>query len=166
MLGGEVSASWQPGRIVRLRGPHGRGFVLPRSARRVGLAAIDGTLLRLLPLVHEALDHKAAVVCCSTGVPDFLPADVEVVLPENLADLWGWADYAAILVGIQSLEGLRNRLGLASQVSTAMIVEILVDFPMVCGGMSECGVCAVPLRRGWALACKDGPVFNLNQLEG
>lgn len=166
LLGTEYSASWQPGRKVRLRGPQGQGFVLPRSTRRVGLAAIDGSLLRLLPLVHQALDQNAAVVCCSAGVPAYLPPDVEVVPPENLADLWAWADYAAILVGMHSLDGLRDRLGLAGQSPAALSVEILVDFPMVCGGISECGVCAVPLRRGWALACKDGPVFNLNQLEG
>ena len=35
---------------------------------------------------------------------------------------------------------------------------------MPCGGAAECGICAVPFGRGWKLACKDGPVFELNPL--
>jgi hypothetical protein len=31
--------------------------------------------------------------------------------------------------------------------------------------MADCGVCGVKGRRGWRLACKDGPVFDLNDLE-
>jgi len=38
--------------------------------------------------------------------------------------------------------------------------------PMPCGGLGDCGLCAVDLKRGWKLACKDGPVFDLNELEG
>jgi NAD(P)H-flavin reductase len=40
----------------------------------------------------------------------------------------------------------------------------LVVAPMPCGGLAECGVCAVTTRRGWKLACKDGPVFDLGEL--
>jgi hypothetical protein len=32
--------------------------------------------------------------------------------------------------------------------------------------MGECGVCAVNLRKGYKLACKDGPVFDLRSLLG
>ena len=33
------------------------------------------------------------------------------------------------------------------------------------GGQGECGVCAVRTRSGWSLACKDGPVYDLAELE-
>jgi hypothetical protein len=35
---------------------------------------------------------------------------------------------------------------------------------MPCAGLADCGVCAVELRRGWKLACKDGPVFDLRDI--
>ena len=39
-------------------------------------------------------------------------------------------------------------------------VFVLVDAPMPCAGMGDCGVCAVKARGGYRLACKDGPVFE------
>jgi NAD(P)H-flavin reductase len=36
---------------------------------------------------------------------------------------------------------------------------------MPCSGLADCGVCAVPARRGYKLACKDGPVFDLDELD-
>jgi dihydroorotate dehydrogenase electron transfer subunit len=44
------------------------------------------------------------------------------------------------------------------------MVKALVMTPIPCGGIAECGACAVPAHRGWKLACRDGPVFNLNEL--
>ena len=42
--------------------------------------------------------------------------------------------------------------------------QALIVTPMPCGGIAECGVCAVTVRRGWKMACKDGPVFDLKEL--
>ena len=39
--------------------------------------------------------------------------------------------------------------------------QALVTLPMPCGGLGECGACAVPIRRGWKLACQDGPVLDV-----
>jgi hypothetical protein len=35
---------------------------------------------------------------------------------------------------------------------------------MPCAGLAACGVCAVQTRRGWKLACVDGPVFDLKEI--
>jgi NAD(P)H-flavin reductase len=35
---------------------------------------------------------------------------------------------------------------------------------MPCGGVADCGACAVETRLGWKLACEDGPVFDLIDL--
>jgi NAD(P)H-flavin reductase len=43
--------------------------------------------------------------------------------------------------------------------------EALVLTAMPCGGMAECGVCAVKTAAGWQSACKDGPVFDFASLE-
>jgi hypothetical protein len=52
------------------------------------------------------------------------------------------------------------RPSLASRAGDA---QVLVVTPAPCGGLAECGVCAVTTRRGWKMACKDGPVFSLNE---
>jgi len=53
------------------------------------------------------------------------------------------------------------RPGLAGRAGEA---QVLVVTPMPCGGLAECGVCAFTTRRGWKMACKDGPVFDLSEL--
>ena len=42
--------------------------------------------------------------------------------------------------------------------------QVLLHTPVPCGGVAECGVCAVTLRSGWALACREGPVFALSEV--
>ena len=71
-----------------------------------------------------------------------------------------WADYAAIDVKRDSLEALREGLVERDQLRTNS-AQALVRTPMPCSGLAECGVCAVTVRRGWKLACKDGPVLGL-----
>jgi ferredoxin len=42
--------------------------------------------------------------------------------------------------------------------------QMLIHTPVPCGGMADCGICAVTLRSGWKLACKEGPVFDWKAL--
>jgi dihydroorotate dehydrogenase electron transfer subunit len=35
---------------------------------------------------------------------------------------------------------------------------------MPCGGLGDCGVCALTSGRAWKLACQDGPVFDIHEL--
>jgi hypothetical protein len=97
------------------------------------------------------------------------PASLEVnplnALPEDLA----WPDLLALDLPVERLRELRPFLGLESAALSPCPVQALVEIPMPCGGVAECGACAVPRRgglaRGWKLACKDGPVFHLNELD-
>jgi dihydroorotate dehydrogenase electron transfer subunit len=93
-----------------------------------------------------------------------LPPEVEIQSVSALAEVARWADYVAIDVPRESLPGLRERLGFSEQAKVPFEAQVLVVTPMPCGGMGECGVCAVTVRRGWKMACKDGPVFDLNEL--
>ena len=156
--------TWQPGTTLSLRGPLGRGFSLPGSARRVTLVALGETSARLKPLLADALEQDAAVVLVSDlDVPD-LPSEVEIQPVSALTEVAQWADYLAIDVPRESLPGLREMLGPNGQVRVKLEAQALVLAPMPCGGMGECGVCAVTTRRGWKMNCKDGPVFDLNDL--
>jgi hypothetical protein len=161
-----IPEAWKPETRLSLRGPLGHGFDLPASARHVALVAVDGNPYRLLPLLELALTNKAAVTLLSYTVPASLPAEVEVQPVTVLPEAADWADYLAIDVVRESLPVLWKLIGEGEQVWTLKDAQGLVLTPVPCGGMAACGVCAVNTRRGWKMACKDGPVFRLRDLRG
>jgi dihydroorotate dehydrogenase electron transfer subunit len=165
--------SWSAGTRLAVRGPLGHGFSLPASTRQVALVAAAGAPYPLLPLAGAALVQGAAVALYARQVPAGLPPEVEVLPLESLADALGWADYMAIQMLPGNLTALRHRFGLAPHTPLPIPAQALVMVPMPCGGVGECGICAVATRHpgtpsgrgGWKLACKDGPVFSFNELE-
>ena len=159
-----TNTSWSPGQELHLRGPLGRGFELRVSARRVALIALDGPPVRLRGLIQPALTQDAAVVLVSDFTSERLPDEVEVQPVSTLADVMSWADYLALDVGRENLLKFREKLGSTNQVAAAREAQVLVRTNMPCGGMAECGVCAVSLKSGWTLACKEGPVLDWREL--
>ena len=160
---------WTPGTGLTLRGPLGRGFTLPVSCRRIGLVALGDTASRLAPLIPIALGQEAALALFSDApLPAWLPSAVEAYPLSALPELLAWADFIAIDLPLAALPDLRPRLGLGSSAEHHPALhcpaQALVLAPMPCGGLGECGVCAVPAHRGWKLACLDGPVFNLDEI--
>mgnify|MGYP003575071990 CR=1 FL=1 len=158
------SADWNPGLVLHLRGPLGRGFRLPPPARKVGLVAFDDSYARLRGLIRPALKQDAAVALVGGSAPDNLPDDVEVQPLSALGDILEWADYIAFDVQRENLGMLRERLGKWNPLAAGMGTQFLIRAPVPCGGIAECGVCAVTLRPDWRLACKDGPVFDWREL--
>jgi dihydroorotate dehydrogenase electron transfer subunit len=151
---------------LQLRGPLGNGFRLPGNARKVALAPLGCGPERLLPLADLALTQDAAVALYAPVIPDGLPSAVEILPPELLPDALGWADYLAFDLA----QGWRGRwqsaVGLQEGRKLPFFGQALVRTPIACGGMGDCDVCAVKTRSGWMQACKDGPVFDLEVLEG
>ncbi|NOY99226.1 MAG: hypothetical protein GXP40_08505 [Chloroflexi bacterium] len=159
-----LPADWSPGTRLRLRGPLGRGFSLPRTARRIVLAALGETPARVLALLPPALRQDASLaLLCDTPPPE-LPAEIEIRPLSALPEARIWADYLALDLPRAALPALRARLGLAPEAPAPANVQALVTTPVPCGGLGECGVCALKTKRGWKLACKDGPVFDLRDL--
>ena len=170
---GPIPDSWNPGTELYLRGPLGQGFNLPVSARKVGLVAFDVSPARLKGLIQPALNQDAAVVLVCDSSPDHLPDEVEVQPMSALQEIVAWADYLAFDVEREELNGLKERLGKLNQVAVGKArvepgrneAQALISTPIPCGGMAECGVCAVTLKSAWKLACKDGPVFAWREFE-
>ena len=160
-----LPASWLPGIALNLRGPLGKGFHLPPTARRIALASLDAHPYRLMPLVIQALSLGLEIALFTQLIPAGLPAEVEVLPVHALPEAASWADYLAIDLPSEGLPGLRQRLGLRPGRSLAPATEVLVLTAMPCGGTAECGVCAVKTIQGWRYACKDGPVFDFTSLE-
>lgn len=163
-LASPLPVAWTPGTRLHLRGPLGHGFSLPVSARRVALVALDDSPARLRGLIRPALKQGAAVTLVCKDVSDDLPEDVEVQPLRALSDVLNWADYAAFDVARETLPELRSRLGRESQVRVRWEAQVLVRAPMPCGALADCGVCAVTVKHGWKMVCKDGPVFDLAEL--
>jgi hypothetical protein len=157
--------SWIPGHGIRLRGPLGRGFALPALSRRVALVAYDDSPTRLRGLIRPALKQNAAVVLVRDAVSDNIPDEVEMQPSSALSEVCEWADYIALDVARENLPELRQRLGKLNQRSALRDAQVLVRTPVPCGGVAECGVCAVTLKSNWMMACKDGPVFDWRDLE-
>ena len=163
-LADSLPPAWQPGMRLALRGPLGHGFILPPAARRVGLAALDVPAARLLPLAELALQQELAVALIAPQIPPDLPSALEVLPMDALPELVAWADTLALDLPLASLEGLRGRLGLDPAARPTANIELLVRVPMPCGGVGECGLCAVPVKKGWKHACTAGPVFDFDEL--
>jgi NAD(P)H-flavin reductase len=160
-----IPDSWNPGAELYLRGPLGHGFDLPLSVRKVGLIAFDVSPARLRGLIQPALRQKSAVVLvCNSGVEN-LPDEVEVHPLSALNEIVDWADHLAFDVAHENLKRLKEGLGKLNQVVAGKELQVLVRTPVPCGGVAECGICAVTLKSGWKLACKDGPVFDWRVLE-
>ena len=163
-LADAMPPAWQPGMCLALRGPLGHGFTLPPTARRVALCALGVPAGRLLPLIDPALAQGCAVALAAGNLPPDLPSAVEVLPPESLPELAAWADYLALDLQLADLETLRTRLGLDINTRPVAKIDALVRVPMPCGGLGECGICAVPVKKGWKHVCTAGQVFDFLDL--
>ena len=164
---GPIPDSWRPGDKIHLQQPSGRGFSIPKTIRRLALAALGDTPARLLPTIPTALESGASIAFF-TPVPEIaasLPTAVEIHPISALNDILTWADFLALDLSLEELPNLRTILGLGPHAQIPCPVQALIWTPMPCGAMADCGVCAVPIRKGtYKLACKDGPVFDLQQI--
>jgi hypothetical protein len=160
-----LPGDWTAGMELRLRGPLGNGFRMPGTVRRLALCSLDGSPARLLPLAAQALSQRAAVTVYARSAVAGLPPEVEVLPVDLLPEASAWADFLALDIPLDHLPEVRERLGLNPFQRLACPAQVLIRTAMPCGGLAECGVCAVPTQRGWALACEDGPVFDFNQIE-
>ena len=159
-----IPRSWEPGTALSLRGPLGQGFHLPPTTRRLALAAVGASAARLLPLIPPFLAQDTAVTLFTGARLPALPAELEVYPLQELPGAIAWADFLALDLPLESLPQLRPILGLSPGERLACPAQALVVTGMPCAGLAECGACAVPGRRNWKLACKDGPVFDLNEM--
>ena len=159
-----LPAGWEPGTQLALRGPLGHGFRLPDSLQRLALVACGESITRLLPLASAALARQVAVTLFSDLRLPALPAALEAFPLEALREALAWADFLAMDVPIEDLDKLGDRLGLAAGGKSLYPGQALVQTPMPCAGLAECGACAVKTRRGWKLACEDGPGFDLKAI--
>lgn len=152
-----LPVAWTPGTQLQLRGPFGRGFHLPSSARKIVLAAFGKTCSRLLALLEPALSQKAEITLLTNHPHQGLPLSLEILPLSALPETSRWADYLAFDIPRSNLAGfIRQHSALLHNGYTT---EILLETPLPCGGSADCAICAVQTKKSIRLACKDGPVF-------
>lgn len=165
------------GDSVRVYGPLGRGFRLPRDNGNLLLVGGGVGVAPLVDLAERAVanGHQVVAMMGARSAPGLLPAsawprEVEYVtvtedgsaglsgrVTDHLGSYQPWASkiYACGPNAMyQSLADALRRNGRRQR------PEILMEERMPCGwGM--CYGCAIFTRRGVQLCCKDGPRFNL-----
>ncbi len=152
--------AWQPGTWLDLLSPVGRGFGPAPASRRWLLVGLTQETDRLLPLIPMGLGRGASIVLVTPSPPPGLAAEVEVIPQPGPAI--AWADYIAIDAPGESISALGDLLP-GDAPERRSIAEVLVARPMPCG-IGVCAACALPARRGWKMACVDGPVFGAQEL--
>jgi hypothetical protein len=155
---------WMPGTILELLGPYGRGFDLPANIQRLALVALGDSLARLLPLVYQAVRAEAGIALFTDLSLPALPSALEAHPLSALGGSLDWPDFLALDLPLDRLDGLRQVMSLPAGQILPCPAQALVTTPMPCAGLARCGACAVHGRRGWKLACEDGPVFDLRSL--
>lgn len=165
-----VPASWIPGTPLQLIGPLGRGFRIPGEARRLVVAALGDTVARVLTLIAQALGNELEVALFSDAPLPSLPLSLEAQPLEALTEAASWVDFLALDLPLTRLPELRAVLGAPARRRWPSPAQALIQTSMPCGGIGECGVCAVAGRGGsrrasWHLTCRDGPVFDLEHLD-
>ncbi len=147
-----------------MRGPLGHGFNVPAKARRIALAAYDDAPVRFQGLVTKASAHNTEMVILTDVIPSGLPESVEVQPIQAILEVIRWADYLAMDAARENWPALRMILEPEMARLKKIEAQVLIRTAMPCGGMAECGVCALEARGGWRMVCKEGPVFNLKEL--
>jgi hypothetical protein len=156
------TASFSPGDRFKLWGPLGTSFIPPEISTKWLLLAPNADPGRLLPLVEAGLEAGASVAVWSDQPIANIPPMVELLASPS--DGLKWADYIAIDLGDSDTFEAPSLSAQDLKASDAIIIEVLCTPPMPCG-FGGCGLCAVKGKRGWHLACLDGPVFNWNELD-
>jgi len=162
--------SWHPGCQITYRGPQGHGFSVPSILRRIALIGYDNHPSRLMPLVQLGLKMKADIVIAGEfhDKPDIckdIPPQIELADTDQIPELLGWADLTAIDVPMAKLSQLNELTTQFDKLIRGKNIQVLVHTSMPCGGIAECGICAVKTIRGYRLACQEGPVFDLADLK-
>jgi dihydroorotate dehydrogenase electron transfer subunit len=160
---------WIPGQTLSFRGPLGHGFRLPGLFRRMALIGLDDHPGRLMSLVQVGRLMKADIVLAgefssNPMITHDIPHQVELAGFEQLTELIAWADFVAMDVPLEKIHALGELIGETASRTMNRDIQVLVHTGMPCGGIAKCGICAVKTKRGYKLACQDGPVFDLADL--
>jgi len=167
--------------VVIIDEPLGNGYLIHPESHRLLLVAGGIGIASLRFLIDEAVKRGLGVtLLCGTPTgdhrypPNRLPPEVELVpvtedgragkkglVTDLLPDFAGWADqiFACGPTAMYRNMALRKKgLGLEGKP-----VQVSLEMRMGCG-RGVCYACAVRTKEGLKQVCKDGPVFDLDDI--
>jgi dihydroorotate dehydrogenase electron transfer subunit len=164
------------GDTVELFGPLGNGFSINSDSKNLLLVAGGNGIAPLYFLGQEALEKKYSVTLLygttdskrySTSLQIELVAATEDgtvghrgkvtdLLPEYI----GWADQIFACGPFAMYHGMANKY---KQILEDKSVQISLEVRMGCG-LGACYGCTIKTKTGPRQVCKDGPVFDLNDI--
>jgi dihydroorotate dehydrogenase electron transfer subunit len=165
-----LAARLHSGDSLDVLAPQGRSMELDASARHLLLIGEAAHLAPLLAVADHAIAQQREVVLVSRAAAD-LPAHLLAPEIEYRTDpgalgkeLIQWADVIVASGSAEMYRALGETVRAARFQLEPGQVRVLIDVPMPCG-TGDCYACAVETRRGVQLACVDGPLFDLSELE-
>lgn len=152
-------AALQPGAVLEVIGPCGRGFELPPRAAH--LLVVCSLPTRLAGLIYHALEQQLSVTVLLPldGLLPDLPLAVEIQRGAFSAELGAWADVIAL--DVSEPAALARAIRALCPTRPAGFVQALLTPPMPCG-TGACAACWVETGAAQKqLACVAGPVFTI-----
>ncbi|MSQ33726.1 MAG: dihydroorotate dehydrogenase electron transfer subunit [Dehalococcoidia bacterium] len=179
--GSSRTARRRPGESVEIIGPLGRGYNVPPQARNLLMVAGGVGIAPIAFLAERAIAKGRSVTILQGGASaqqlfpgQELPPEVELVtatldgsagrqglvtdmVPEHL----DWADQ---VFACGPMAMYRTLAGQLPRLPSRKQCQVLLETPMACG-FGLCYTCAVETRRGTKLVCKEGPCFDLREID-
>jgi dihydroorotate dehydrogenase electron transfer subunit len=167
------------GDTVDLLGPLGNGFFINPGSRKLLLVAGGVGIAPLVFLAEEALARGCSVTMllgASTAAQlyskDLLPSELELVVTTEdgsagrrglvtdfIPDFAPWADQLFACGPLSMYQAMATQ----KQIQEIKPVQVSVEVRMGCG-LGACYGCTVKTRGGLKQVCKDGPVFELDEI--
>jgi dihydroorotate dehydrogenase electron transfer subunit len=168
----------RPGDVVDVLGPLGRPFEIERTTARLLLVAGGVGIVPLVALADEALQRQIAVTLLAgfryrgkVFPANLLAPEVEYVVTTDdgsygrkgfvtglISEYASWADQLCACGPVPMLRALAQL-----RPSSRLTIEIAMEEHMGCA-VGVCLGCVVSTRRGQQRVCRDGPVFNLDDM--
>ncbi len=176
--GTELLSRLRPGDLVDVLGPLGRPFQIDRATRRLLLIGGGVGIVPLVALAEEAIRRDLSVTLlggfqtsAKVFPPDRLPAEVEYqvatddgsvghrgVVTELVAEYLAWADQVCACGPVPMLRALAML-----ERPRRLPFSVAMEERMGCA-MGVCLGCVVPTKHGLQRVCRDGPVFELDEI--
>jgi dihydroorotate dehydrogenase electron transfer subunit len=178
----QPAAALQPGTTIDIIGPLGHGFQVPETVRHMVLVASTPYLGALLPLAEQGPERSTTLLLSAPTAADIYPIrllppalEVHIVTADGSAghqgsildlfpDIVRWADCVCIAGDPATYPALAQIVREARIRPGRRFAQALVA-PTIACGVGACRGCAVQVARGVRLACTDGPVFDLLELQ-